>query len=344
MAANADQTEDLEMTHAIGTMKMRKLGALEVSSLGLGCMGMSAFYDRGGVTEKESIELIHKAIDLGVNFFDTAEIYGPFTNEELLGKALKGKREQVIIATKCGFRFENGVRAGLDGSAKNVKAAAEGSLRRLNVDVIDLFYQHRVDRNVPIEETVGAMAELVKEGKVRYLGLSEAGAERIRAAHLVHPITALQSEYSLWERKLDETIIPTLNELGIGLVPYSPLGRGFLTGRFDSAQAIKEGDIRNSDPRFEEKNLKSNLRIVEAVRAVAANHDCTAAQVALAWCLSRGPNVVPIPGTTKINRLVENCGSVDIALTDADMVAIDEALEHKAGERYTAQNMQFVES
>jgi len=332
------------MSNISKTMKVRKLGTLEVSALGLGCMGMSAFYDRSGVTEKDSIELIHRAIDLGVNFFDTAEIYGPFTNEELLGKALKGKRDRVVIATKFGFRFENGERAGLDGSAKNVRTAAEGSLKRLNVDVIDLFYQHRVDRNVPIEETVGAMAELVKEGKVRYLGLSEAGAERIRAAHAVHPITALQSEYSLWERKLEESIIPTLNELGIGLVPYSPLGRGFLTGHFDSKQNIKEGDIRNSDPRFQEENLRGNLRIVEAVKAVATNHECTPAQVALAWCLARGQNVVPIPGTTKINRLVENCNSVDIVLTDADMVTMDQALEHKAGERYTAGNMQFVES
>ena len=215
------------MTKNTQIMHKRKLGALEVSSLGLGCMGMSAFYDHSGVVESESIQLIHRAIDLGVTFFDTAEIYGPFTNEELLGKALKGKRDQVIIATKFAFKFENGERLGLDGSAKNVKAAAEGSLRRLKVDVIDLFYQHRVDRNVPIEETVGAMAELVKEGKVRYLGLSEAGAARIRAAHAVHPITALQSEYSLWERKIEESIIPTLSELGIGLVPYSPLAGDF---------------------------------------------------------------------------------------------------------------------
>ena len=332
------------MTISTDTMKRRKLGALEVSALGLGCMGMSAFYDRSAVTEKESIELIHKAIDLGVNFFDTAELYGPYTNEELLGKALRGKRDQVVIATKFAFRFENGERMGLDGSAKNVKTAAEGSLKRLNVDVIDLFYQHRIDRNVPIEETVGAMAELVKEGKVRYLGLSEAGAQRIRAAHAVHPITALQSEYSLWERKLEESVIPTLNELGIGLVPYSPLGRGFLTGHFDSKADIKRGDIRNIDPRFQEENFQSNLKVVDAVRAVAADHQATPAQIALAWCLSRGHNVVPIPGTTKIDRLVENCQSVNIVLTDEDKAAIDKAIEHKAGERYAQQFMPFVEN
>jgi len=331
------------MTTTTKTMQKRKLGALEVSALGLGCMGMSAFYDRASVTEKESIELIHRAIDLGVDFFDTAELYGPYTNEELLGKALKGKRDQVIIATKFAFKYENGERAGLDGSAKNVKAAAEGSLRRLQVDVIDLFYQHRVDRDVPIEETVGAMSELVKEGKVRYLGLSEAGAERIKAAHAVHPITALQSEYSLWERKLEESIIPTLNELGIGLVPYSPLGRGFLSGRFDSRADLKEGDLRHLDPRFQKENFDNNLKIVEAVRAVATKHEATPAQIALAWCLSRGPNIVPIPGTTKIERLIENCGSVEIILTDEDKIAIDQAMEHKAGARYAPQFIPFVE-
>ncbi len=325
------------------TMEKRKLGELEVSALGLGCMGMSAFYDHSGVSEKESIALIHKAIDLGVDFFDTAELYGPYTNEELLAKALKGKRDQVIVATKFAFKFENGERLGLDGSAKNVKSAAEGCLKRLNTDVIDLYYQHRVDRNVPIEETVGAMAELVKEGKVRYLGLSEAGTQRIRAAHAVHPITAVQSEYSLWERKLEESVIPCLNELGIGLVPYAPLGRGFLSGSFESRKELKEGDVRTNDPRFREENLQANLKIVETVRAIAANHQATPAQIALAWCLSRGPNVVPIPGTTKIDRLVENCKSTDIGLTAADHIAIDKALEHKAGERYAPQFMPFIE-
>jgi aryl-alcohol dehydrogenase-like predicted oxidoreductase len=332
------------MANMTKTMQKRKLGALEVSTLGLGCMGMSAFYDRSGVTEKESIALIHKAIDLGVNFFDTAEIYGPYTNEELVGKALRGKRDQVVIATKFAFRLENGERIGLDGSAKNVKAAAEGSLKRLNVEVIDLFYQHRVDRNVPIEETVGAMAELVKEGKVRYLGLSEAGAERIRGAHAVHPITAVQSEYSLWERKLEESVIPTLNELGIGLVPYSPLGRGFLTGHFDAKAQLKEGDIRHNDPRFQEENIEANLNVVEAVRSIAREHGATPAQIALAWCLSRGANVVPIPGTTKVDRLIENCGSVDVVLSAADHATIDQALAHKAGERYTPAYMSFIEN
>lgn len=340
---NNKTEEEVKMGSITQTMKKRKLGGLEVSALGLGCMGMSAFYDRTDVTEKESIELIHQALDLGVNFFDTAELYGPYTNEELVGKALKGKRDQAIIATKFAFKFENGERVGLDGSAKNVKAAAEGCLKRLNIDVIDLYYQHRVDRSVPIEETVGAMAELVKEGKVRYLGLSEAGPERIRAAHAIHPIAALQSEYSLWERKLDESIIPTLDELGIGLVPYSPLGRGFLTGHFDSKTAIKEGDIRNLDPRFDEKNMEANLLVVEAVRAVAANHGATPAQIALAWCLSRGPNVVPIPGTTKVSRLIENCKAVDIVLTEADHETIDSALKHKTGDRYAPQFMPFVE-
>jgi aryl-alcohol dehydrogenase-like predicted oxidoreductase len=324
-------------------MKRRKLGQLEVSALGLGCMGMSAFYDRTGVTENESIQLIHKAIDLGVDFFDTAEIYGPYTNEELVAKAIKGKRDQVVIATKFAWKIVNGERVGLDGSAKNVKSSCEGSLRRLGIDHIDLFYQHRVDRDVPVEETVGAMAELVKEGKVRFLGLSEAGADRIRRAHAVHPIAAVQSEYSIWERGLEQNIIPTLDELGIGLVPYSPLGRGFLSGSFASKEDLKEGDFRHNDPRFQEEHFAANQKVVDAVKKVAANHDATPAQVALAWCLSRGKNIVPIPGTTKLHRLVQNCGSVDLVLTDDDQRIIDEAGNLKSGNRYNDQMMAFVE-
>lgn len=325
-------------------MEKRKLRELEVSALGLGCMGMSAFYDHSGITEAESIELIHKAIQMGITFFDTAEIYGPYTNEELLGKALTRElREQVVIATKFGFKIVNGERVGVDSTPKNIKAAAEGSLKRLKIDTIDLYYQHRVDPSVPIEETVGAMAELVKEGKVRYLGLSEAGAATIRRANAVHPITALQSEYSLWERSLEESIIPTINELGIGLVPYSPLGRGFLGARFSAKSEIAASDFRHNDPRFNEQNFDGNLKVVEKVRAIADKHGATPAQIALAWCLSRGQNVAPIPGTTKLARLEENCKAVQIKLTEEDNLAIDELSREKKGNRYNEQAMALIE-
>jgi aryl-alcohol dehydrogenase-like predicted oxidoreductase len=247
------------------------------------------------------------------------------------------------VATKFGFKLVDGQRVGVDGTPKNVKSACEASLKRMGTDYIDLYYQHRIDRNVPIEETVGAMGELVKEGKVRYIGLSEAGADRIRAGHKVHPISALQSEYSLWERSLDQTIIPTLNELGIGLVPYSPLGRGFLGGKFSSHRDLKDGDFRKMDPRLQDESFKANMKVLDAVKEVAKRHHGTPAQVALAWCLSRGANFVPIPGTTRIDRLVENCGCVNIHLTDDDKDVIDSSLKHKVGERYTPQGMSMIE-
>src|SRR3989449_7764729 len=297
-------------------MQKRKLGNsnLEVSAIGLGCMGMSFAY---GTPEErddaESIATIHRAIELGVTLFDTAEAYGPYTNEELLARALKGRRDRVVIATKFGFKFdEKGAIAGRDSRPEHIREAVEGSLRRLQTDHIDLLYQHRVDPTVPIEDVVGTMAALVREGKVRYLGLSEAGEQTIRRAHAVHPIAALQSEYSLWERNLEPRIIPLLRELGIGLVPFAPLGRGFLTGSARRADEYPEGDYRRGDPRYQGENFAANMRAASAVRELAARKAVTAGQIALAWLLHRGHDIVPIPGTKRRRHVEENAGAAAV--------------------------------
>jgi aryl-alcohol dehydrogenase-like predicted oxidoreductase len=326
-------------------MQKRKLGreGLEVSALGLGCMGMSQSY--GAADEGESIATIHRAIELGVTFFDTAEVYGPFKNEELLGRALKGRRDGVIIATKFGFRIEDGRTVGVDSRPEHIREVAEQSLRRLGTDYIDLFYQHRVDPAVPIEDVVGTMAELVREGKVRFLGLSEAGEQTIRRAHRVHPISALQSEYSLWERNLEPQIIPTLRELGIGLVPFSPLGRGFLTGTAKRAEEYEEGDYRRGDPRFQGENFDANMRAAEVVRAVADEKGVTPGQIALAWLLHKGNDIVPIPGTKRRNYLEENVAAAAISLNQSEMERLDVSLspERIAGPRYNERMMALIE-
>jgi aryl-alcohol dehydrogenase-like predicted oxidoreductase len=322
----------------------RKLGTqgLEVSALGLGCMGMSQSY--GVPDDTESIATIHRALELGLDFFDTAEVYGPFTNEELLGRALEGRRDQAIIATKFGWRIGNG-RMGLDSTPAHIREAVEGSLRRLGTDHIDLLYQHRVDPEVPIEDVVGTMSELIREGKVRFLGLSEAGEENIRRAHAVHPISALQSEYSLWERNLEGRIIPVLRELGIGLVPFSPLGRGFLTGTAKRASEYPEADYRRGDPRFHDQNYDANMRAASVVRAVAQRLSATPAQVALAWILRKGSDLVPIPGTKRRRYLEENLGGAELELEATDVERLDDALppEAVAGARYNESMMAFVD-
>jgi aryl-alcohol dehydrogenase-like predicted oxidoreductase len=326
-------------------LKRRKLGnqGLEVSELGLGCMGMSWAY--GAADDQKSLATIDRAIEIGVTFFDTAEAYGPFTNEELLGKALKGRRERAVIATKFGFRFEGGKLVGTDSRPQHVKEVAEASLRRLGTEYIDLFYQHRVDRTVPIEETVGAMADLVRAGKVRYLGLSEAGEDTIRRAHRTYPISALQSEYSLWERNLEAGIIPLLRELAIGLVPFSPLGRGFLTGEVKRAEEYPEGDYRHGDPRFQGENFDRNMQAAAIVREVAKRVDATPGQIALAWLLHKGQDIVPIPGTKRRRYLEENVGAANLRLSAADMQQLDDALrpEAVAGPRYNAHYQAFID-
>jgi aryl-alcohol dehydrogenase-like predicted oxidoreductase len=317
-------------------MQTRTLGqGLEVSAMGLGCMGMSEFYGRAD--EGEAIRTIHRALGLGVTFLDTADMYGPFTNEKLVGRAIADRRDGVVLATKFGnVRGENGERLGIDGSPEYVRRACDASLRRLGVDHIDLYYQHRVDQTVPIEETVGAMAELVQQGKVRHLGLSEAAPPTIRRAHAVHPITALQTEYSLWTRDPEEEILPTVRELGIGFVPYSPLGRGFLTGRFQRPDDFAQDDFRRQHPRFQGENFDRNLELVERVRSIAAEKDVTPGQLALAWVLAQGDDIAPIPGTKHVRYLEENAGALDVELGADDRRALAEVAPRgaTAGDRY----------
>jgi aryl-alcohol dehydrogenase-like predicted oxidoreductase len=321
-------------------MEMRQLGNTgpTVGAIGLGCMTMTHGYTRPEeIDEPEAVATIHRALERGVTLLDTAEAYGPFTNEILVGKAIRGRRDQVVVATKFGLR------GGVDGSPANARQVAEASLRRLGVDVIDLYYLHRRDPQVPIEETVGAMAGLVEAGKVRWLGLSEVGPETLRRAHAVHPITVLQSEYSLFERGIEERILPTLRELGIGLVPFGPLGRGFLAGAFKDAAELPAGDFRQNVPRFQAENARANARILEVVRSVAARHGGTLAQVALAWVLARGGDVVPIPGTRLRRELDENLDAADLRLEAGDLAELDLLAGMVAGDRYAPRQMGMVE-
>jgi aryl-alcohol dehydrogenase-like predicted oxidoreductase len=326
-------------------MERRTLGtgdaALEVSAVGLGCMGMSAFYGEGD--DEESTATIHRALDLGVTFLDTAEMYGPHTNERLVGSAIAGRRDEVQLATKFGIYLGEGGRRGVDGSPENVRRALDGSLERLGVDHIDLYYQHRMDPDVPIEETVGALAEALAAGKIRHIGLSEAAPETIRRAHAEHPITAVQTEYSLWTRDLEAEILPTLRELGIGLVPYSPLGRGFLSGRFtDPENELDEDDFRRRGPRFTGENLERNKALAAKVRELAEKKGCTPAQLALAWVLGQGDDVVPIPGTRRRTYLEDNAGAVGVELSPAELSDIAEAVPAAAGDRYDEAGMASV--
>nr|WP_216838892.1 aldo/keto reductase [Caulobacter sp. S45] len=326
-------------------MTTRKLGrqGLEVSAIGLGCMGMSQSY--GPADEAESVATLHRSIELGCTFLDTAEVYGPFANEELLGRALAGKRDQVVIATKFGFKITDAKMAGTDSRPEHIREAVEGSLRRLQTDHIDLLYQHRVDRDVPMEEVAGAVGELVKQGKVRFFGLSEVGEANIRRAHATHPVSAIQSEYSLWERNLEQDVIPVLRELGIGLVPFSPLGRGFLTGAVKRAEDYPESDFRRNDPRYQGENYDANVKAAQAVRDIANGLGAKPGQIALAWLLHKGDDVVPIPGTKRRTYLEENVAAAAIALDAAQMEALDHALapERVSGPRYGEKMMTMID-
>jgi aryl-alcohol dehydrogenase-like predicted oxidoreductase len=327
-------------------MKQRTLRDLKVSAIGLGCMGMSAFY--GSTDEDEAVRTIHRALELGITFIDTAQLYGPLTNEILVGRAIKGHRDEYVVATKFNRRMDDAVPGDMstvgrqDGSAEHVRSSIEGSLTRLGTDHVDLYYQHRVDPTVPIEETVGAMANLVSEGKIRHIGLSEAAPETIRRANAVHPIAAVQSEYSLWTRDPEAGVLATCRELGIGFVPYSPLGRGFLAGRFASPDELDENDFRRSGPRFTGQNLDANLRLADKVKEIAAEKGVTPAQLAIAWVLSQGDDLVPIPGTKRRTYLEQNAAAVDVELTGDDLARIDAELPEAAGERYDAAGMATV--
>ncbi|MEV5957153.1 aldo/keto reductase [Streptomyces sp. NPDC051987] len=327
-------------------MQQRTLRDLSVSAIGLGCMGMSAFY--GTADQDEGVRTIRRALELGVTFLDTAQLYGPLTNETLVGEAIRGHRDEYVIATKFNYRMDDAVPGDMssigpqDGSAEHVRSSIHGSLRRLGTDHIDLYYQHRVDPNVPIEETVGALAELVAEGKIGHIGLSEASAETIRRAHAVHPITAVQTEYSLWTRDPEDEVLPACRELGIGFVPYSPLGRGFLAGRFTSPDDLDASDWRRTGPRFTGDNLDTNLRLAAKVKEIAAEKGVTPAQLALAWVLAQGDGIVPIPGTKRVSYLEQNAGAVDVELTKEDLARIEAEVPRAAGERYDEAGMRSV--